>query len=272
MNYQLSTNPTYMAFGFLKDLLPTPAVNFLRKVRAPYLARQYRRQQEQSDEFKKRQVFYSQFLHPGNLYFDIGANYGNRIGPILKLGVNRIVAVEPQPLCCDSLKRQFPGITVIQKGVGAAEAVKDFFISDNPVLSSFSTEFIARTENDRFRGTNWEKATPMELTTLDKLVKEYGMPDFIKVDVEGYEEEVFKGLTQKVKLLSFEYTLPELADKLFSIMEKLGSLGDCAFNYSVGESMAFELKDWMAYDPFLQLITSPEFVKTGFGDIYVRYT
>ncbi len=261
-----------MAFGFLKDLLPAPAVNFLQKVRAPYLARHYRKQQERSEEFIKRQDFYSQFLQAGNLYFDIGANYGNRIGPILKLGVKSIVAVEPQKLCCEHLRLQFPSITVLQKGVGASEGVQDFFVSDNPVLSSFSTEFISRTENDRFRGTNWEAATPMQLTTLDNLVKEYGMPDFIKVDVEGYEEEVFKGLTQKVKLLSFEYTLPELADKLYVILQKLGSLGNCEFNYSVGESMAFELKDWIGYDPFLQLIISPEFVKTGFGDIYVRYT
>lgn len=30
------------------------------------------------------------------------------------------------------------------------------------------------------------------MTTLDTLIDEYGQPDFIKIDVEGYELEVLK--------------------------------------------------------------------------------
>lgn len=261
-----------MKFQVLKEWLPSPVVVFLKRIRAPYLAYEYRKREEQSDDFKKRQLFYSQFLKKGDFYFDIGANYGNRIAPIKKLGVDKIIAVEPQPLCCDHLRRQFPHITVIQKGVGATAGIKDFFVSDNSVLSSFSTDFISRTENDRFKGTHWETATPMALTTLDNLVQQYGMPDFIKVDVEGYEAEVFKGLNKKVRLLSFEYTLPELADNLQAVLHKLGSLGDCSFNYSVAESMSFELTEWMKADQFNELVKTPAFVTTGFGDIYVRYT
>ena len=68
-----------------------------------YLKRQ-RREEMKSEEFKKRKRFYSQFLNQGNIYFDIGANYGNRIAPITTLKLKRIVAVEPQQYCCDHLK------------------------------------------------------------------------------------------------------------------------------------------------------------------------
>jgi hypothetical protein len=34
--------------------------------------------------------------------------------------------------------------------------------------------------------------------TLDRLIGQYGVPDFIKIDVEGYEKRVFMGLTQRV--------------------------------------------------------------------------
>ena len=45
------------------------------------------------------------------------------------------------------------------------------------------------------------------VTTLDKLIEQYEVPSFIKIDVEGYELEVLKGLTRLVPALSFEFTV-----------------------------------------------------------------
>jgi hypothetical protein len=39
--------------------------------------------------------FYQQFLQPGDLCFDVGANMGNRVEAFLKIGAN-VVVVEPQ--------------------------------------------------------------------------------------------------------------------------------------------------------------------------------
>lgn len=50
--------------------------------------------------------FYLQFLHSGDLCFDIGANSGNRVETFLKCGAS-VVAVEPQRYCADQLKRGF---------------------------------------------------------------------------------------------------------------------------------------------------------------------
>ena len=56
---------------------------------------------------EKRRIFYSQFFkESGSIYFDIGANYGNRIEPIIGLDI-KIIAVEPQLECVHFLKRKY---------------------------------------------------------------------------------------------------------------------------------------------------------------------
>ena len=238
--------------------------------RGRYLKRE-RREEMKTEEFKKRKRFYSKFLNHGGIYFDIGANYGNRIAPITTLKPKRIVAVEPQQYCCDHLKNKYKEITVLQMGVGAENDEKDFFLSNESVLSSFSTEFIDRTQKTRFAEYTWEKSEKVKMITLDRLILMYGKPDFIKIDVEGYELEVIKGLNQKVKSLSFEYTVPELEHNLEPICHKLNSLGLCQFNYSIGESMELSLPNWKSYEEMINILKSEDFLSTGFGDIYVRY-
>jgi hypothetical protein len=46
---------------------------------------------------------YAQFVHSGDLVFDIGAHVGDRIGAFRRLGA-RVVAVEPQPAPMQALR------------------------------------------------------------------------------------------------------------------------------------------------------------------------
>src|SRR5437879_6597489 len=46
---------------------------------------------------------YGEFVHPGDLVFDIGAHVGNRVASFRRLGA-RVVAVEPQPQLVTVLK------------------------------------------------------------------------------------------------------------------------------------------------------------------------
>ncbi len=43
--------------------------------------------------------------------------------------------------------------------------------------------------------------------SIDTLIDTYGIPDLIKIDVEGAEELVVKSLTKKVKCLCFEWAV-----------------------------------------------------------------
>jgi len=60
--------------------------------------------------------------------------------------------------------------------------------------------------------------------TLDKMIELYGQPDLIKIDVEGYEGTVLRGLTSKTKKLCFEWSeeFPEELNNCITILENLG--------------------------------------------------
>lgn len=224
-------------------------------------------------EIKKRSNFYSQFIQKGDLVFDIGANMGNRVASFVALGA-RIIAVEPQRDCCTFLKERFGNkITVVGKGVGDREDILDFYVADSNILSTFSKERIDQLKPGRFAEHSWQKAEKIAVTTLDNLIELYGVPSFIKIDVEGMEPEVLRGLSQKVKWISFEFTVPEETDKLLNCMEQVWTIDENAeFNYSPGETMELALQEWLRFEQMAVFIRSRKFVNASWGDIYVRNT
>lgn len=252
--------------ALLKKIIPASVVKGLKKTPVPV---------DSEDIIEKRKVFYKGFAQKGELVFDIGANYGNRVEPLLR-NECKVVAVEPQPECVKYLRKKYKDkITIENVGVGASKGVLDFHISSWSILSTFSDDFIKKTnESGRFSKSSWDKTIKVNLLTLDDLIAKYGNPTFIKVDVEGYEEEVFKGLSKKVKYISFEYTLPEFADNLDRILVKLNTISPIEVNFSVGESMQFEMEKWMSFNAFTESFRNDgKFQKQmkGFGDVYVHY-
>ncbi|MGN6605058.1 MAG: FkbM family methyltransferase [Ginsengibacter sp.] len=222
-------------------------------------------------ERAKRTRFYSSFIKNSDLFFDVGANLGNRVAPMLDIGA-KVVAVEPQEYCYKYLQYKFgKKIQIVTKGLGDCESIQDFHISKYNVYSSFSTEWINSVKEGRFKGVHWKKVIKVKMTTLDNLITEFGLPVFIKIDVEGYELNVLKGLSKSVKMISFEFTVPEQTDKAIACInqiEKIDSNIEC--NFSIGESMEFALEEWISPVDIRTQIASDNFAKIGFGDIYVR--
>ena len=228
---------------------------------------------KQKKLLKERTSFYSQFLGDNSLYFDIGANYGNRIEPICDKNI-QIIAVEPQKECVKYLKSKYGNrITVLQNGLGDKIETKTMHISNANTLSSFSEEWIDATKKSgRFSKYKWDEKREIEMTTLDFLIETYGNPDFIKVDVEGFELEVLKGLTKPFNTISIEYTVPERLDALVDCLRYINGLSpNASFNYCVSEKMEFDLLKWVGFTEIEQIINSKAFQDTNFGDVYIRY-
>ncbi len=212
--------------------------------------------------------FYSQFIVEGDLCFDIGAHKGNRSEIFSKLGA-KVVAVEPQEYYAEYLREKFKtdkNVIVVNKGVSDKEGELPLFICEmDTTLSTFSTKW----KVGRFSGHKWNKCKIVKVTTIDDLIKKYGLPKFCKIDVEGFEQQVIKGITSHIPFLSFEFTKENINDTKFC-MEHLQSLGYISFNFSLGEEMNMMFKDWISAEDLLRNFS---LIKDNFlwGDIYARY-
>lgn len=224
--------------------------------------------------FRRRQLtrFYARFIQPGDLCFDIGAHVGSRLRAWLPLGA-RIVAVEPQPHCMALLRRRFgahPSIALVEQAVGAAPGVAELFVSSrNPTVASLSPAWIAAVQRDpSFQGVCWNHTVAVPVTTLDRLIAEHGSPAFCKIDVEGYELEVLKGLTRPIRALSFEYLRADL-DAARACVAALAALGPYEFNGSVGEAQRLRSPVWLDADEGLAWLDTLARAG-GSGDLYAR--
>ncbi|HYH16767.1 MAG TPA: FkbM family methyltransferase, partial [Flavisolibacter sp.] len=107
--------------------------------------------------------------------------------------------------------------------------------------------------------------------TLDSLISKYGCPKFCKIDVEGYELQVLKGLHQPLPLISLEYCVPEMTNDLIECISYLQHLSpNGIFNYSIGESMEWASKQWFNAESFKKLVNTQDFQNSLFGDIYFK--
>lgn len=216
--------------------------------------------------------FYRDFVSPGDLFFDIGAHVGDRTALWRSLGA-RVVSVEPQAQCVRILERRFrldPGVTVLGCAAGDREGVSRLRLSPgNPTLATLSPEWIETVSRvPSFDGISWAKGDAVPVTTLDLLIGRFGTPSFVKIDVEGYEARVLKGLSEPVGSLSFEY-LPASVSVALECLDLLSSIGDYEFNVSVGERFAMEYPDWVDSGEIRKRLSAlPAGGKSG--DVYAR--
>jgi len=227
-------------------------------------------QKEEERLIPERISFYQQFIEKGDLCFDVGANIGNRTEIFLKLGA-RVVAIEPQKECSKLLQLRFGNeITLVQQALGSHSGDGTIFISDTAEISSLSKEWIDSVSKSRFKNSQWNKREEVKITTLDQVIEQNGYPKFCKIDVEGFEEEVLKGLSKPIPTISFEYTIPERLSSVMNCLELLSKLGYYECNYTIGETMNFESSQWLSKEKLIDEINGLS-ENILFGDIYLRF-
>ena len=221
--------------------------------------------------------FYGRLLRKDDLCFDIGAHAGNRTLCFLRLDA-RVVALEPQPDFQGLLRlllRFRPAderarVTLLAEAVGREAGMLELHISQaTPTVTSGSRDFIEDTGAiASFDIVDWDRRIEVPQVTLDALVERHGMPDFIKLDIEGMELDALLGLSRLPRLLSFEF-LAGRVDNALACVDRIGELGRTECNISRGEDLRFEWADWRPPEhvqSWLEARRGEDFS----GDIYIR--
>jgi len=227
---------------------------------------------ESVSKFEERKQFYTTFLKSGDVVFDVGANLGNRIEVFLALNT-KVVAFEPQMYCYLFLRLKYiKKITLLNMAMGSKKDKLLMYINpESSTISSLSTDWINRVKQNRFKGHNWDKTQEVDVNTLDAMIQVYGVPDFIKIDVEGFEVEVLKGLSAPVNYICFEYTIPEQTENVFKCLELIHALsGSYTYNFSLEETNSFVFEKWKSYDELVNILKNDIGLFQAFGDIYAR--
>jgi FkbM family methyltransferase len=217
-----------------------------------------------------QESFYATLIGRDDIVFDVGANVGHRTQIFSRL-CRRVIAVEPQAQCVRHLRSRFmfsKNVIIEQLALGEREGEALLSESDSHTISSMSSRFIETVGKTRFSDSHWERQVKVEVKTLDQLIARYGLPRFIKIDVEGYEAQVLAGLSQAVPFLSFEFT-PELMDESEKCVARLDSISDrYLYNYCLGEDLSFVLASHVRGAELKERIL-PELARQGdFGDLY----
>lgn len=157
------------------------------------------------DDYVGRAVFYvgdldrkvtwicKRIVQPGDVVLDIGANIGlvtvwlsRLVGP-----TGRVLAFEPNPVLCERLEEAFrrnglSNVTLHRVALGAEQSELDLCV---PRDNAGAASLIRRTNPARSENVK----VPVE--RLSKIAMDEGLESirFIKIDVEGFEPEVFLG-------------------------------------------------------------------------------
>ena len=214
--------------------------------------------------------FYRGLLAPGDLAFDVGAHVGTRARAMAAAGA-RVVALEPQPMFARFLRVSLPRrVTLIEAAAGPQDSEAEMALSSrHPTVSSLSTSFPQEAASrPGFGHVRWDRRHRVRVTTLDRLIAEFGRPRYVKIDVEGFEIEVLAGLSEPVEIISAEF-LPGFPDLSGAVIDRLCTLGPYRFNVVVGESDRFLWPDWRSAEALRDWLAQlPPDAESG--DMYAR--
>jgi FkbM family methyltransferase len=182
------------------------------------------------------------------MYFDIGSNIG--LWSLANMDkCNKIVAVEASPMTFKCyLENNCYGDKFILLNYAVCNNNGNditFYQANEGTLSTINKDWLTN-ESYRFYNEPYTEIT-CKTITIDSLIEQYGLPNLIKIDVEGGEYECITSLTQKNKQLCFEWA-SETNHITFKCIDYLFHLGYTEFYIQNRDDYTFRPEENDYYD------------------------
>ncbi|MFN0032453.1 MAG: FkbM family methyltransferase [Flavobacteriales bacterium] len=137
-------------------------------------------------------------LKPGQLFIDIGANLGGYSMLAGELGCT-VYNAEPEPSLSAFLKENehcFGNHLTV--ALSDEEGTSEFFIADKNLEGNSLVASNKGWQHSGYSHSVQVRTASFDQVLLPKVVK-YNTPAFVKIDVEGNEEKVLRGMTQALQ-------------------------------------------------------------------------
>ena len=130
-----------------------------------------------------------------DLVYDLGGFNGDDTAYYLLRGY-RVICIEAVPAQADAIRNRFANeiasgqCIILNVAVGDREGTMPFYTCNFGALSSFDK---ARIEN-----AGWiTRELTVQVRTFDSILLEYGIPKFLKIDIEGADRHAILPLTRR---------------------------------------------------------------------------
>jgi FkbM family methyltransferase len=210
--------------------------------------------------------FYRSLLPHSVLCFDVGANIEEKSEAMLKIGA-RVVAFEPSPEALLELRARcsrYKAWTLVPAAVGSEPGIAILSCPKDSAKSSLAEDW----------SRDVVSTTYVPIVTLDAAINTFGKPFYCKIDVEGWELEVLRGLTHPIALLSCEFHLSERdITKTLLCLKRLEDFGPSYVNITPAESPFFHFPEWIPLKQFVEWFPGDlKHTLSGYlyGDIFVK--
>jgi FkbM family methyltransferase len=205
------------------------------------------------------------------LIFDIGANIGNY--SISNNIDNTVIAVEASPITFELLKNnvaKYNNITPINFAVSSftdSSYIIFYHCVAANTISTLDKNWLTSPESRFYNFRNTIQEVMVKTISIDKLIDLYGMPDLIKVDVEGAEYHVIKSLTKKINILCFEWA-SEWKDDILNTLDYLTSLGYTKYHIQIKDDYKYKPSQYNMSIEDVKLYINNSIPKEDWGMIW----
>jgi FkbM family methyltransferase len=199
---------------------------------------------------------FKKMILPGDVIFDIGANIGYTALLFGKLtGKNgRVIAFEPGSRAFFYLNRNIAHNAKVLSNIEAHKIA----VSDKAGELKFYD--VAASDTSSLNPASNAEIYNVKTSTIDEVVKEHGIPQFIKIDVEGHETQVLLGAATTLSqnrppIIIFEALYEEIKNSNMNVIKSFCSQnysfhridysGEfCDFNSDIGSSDYIAIPEW----------------------------